>query len=225
MMIPSARLSEMFGGKWVITVAMASSAIINLATPSMAKYLWLFIASRVLLGVCQAGIYPAGYAIAAKWLPRSEKSLGFALLTVGSTIGAVASTSMAGYLSEYGFAGGWPSVFYVAGNYPVMRSNYSTNYFQASSPFRRFCCSSFWFRRRPRTTNSYRVKNFYTSKRRLRQTRTVTRSQKSRRRKRLPSDPQSRGWQLPDHLQCWHSLMLGKLMNGLIVNNTLTNRN
>jgi len=36
-------------------------------------------------------------------------------MDVGGTLGSVGAASMTGYLSEHGFAGGWPSAFYVSG--------------------------------------------------------------------------------------------------------------
>ena len=51
----------------------------------------------------------------AYWVPHNERSTALALLNVGGSIGAVLTMPLSGYLSEHGFAGGWPSVFYVFG--------------------------------------------------------------------------------------------------------------
>lgn len=48
-------------------------------------------------------------------MPQKERSLAFAFMDVGGTIGSIVAASMTGYLSEHGFAGGWPSSFYVSG--------------------------------------------------------------------------------------------------------------
>lgn len=48
-------------------------------------------------------------------MPQKERSLAFAFMDVGGTIGSIVAASMTGYLSEHGFAGGWPSAFYVSG--------------------------------------------------------------------------------------------------------------
>ena len=52
----------------------------------------------------------------AYWVPQSERSTALAILAVGGNIGAIITLPLSGYLSEHGFAGGWPSVFYVFGS-------------------------------------------------------------------------------------------------------------
>ena len=37
------------------------------------------------------------------------------LTSIGGAIGTIIASSLAGYLSDHGFDGGWPSVFYVSG--------------------------------------------------------------------------------------------------------------
>lgn len=108
-------MTESFGGKWIICIALLGSGLINLITPLISSSFIGLNISRVILGICQSGTYPAAFGLLMKWLPRSEKSFGFALLDVGGEAGSVATSSLAGYLSDYGFAGGWPSAFYVPG--------------------------------------------------------------------------------------------------------------
>lgn len=44
-----------------------------------------------------------------------ERSTAFGLLNFSVSIGGVLGLSLTGYLSDYGFDGGWPSAFFVAG--------------------------------------------------------------------------------------------------------------
>jgi ACS family sodium-dependent inorganic phosphate cotransporter-like MFS transporter 5 len=44
-----------------------------------------------------------------------EFSTILSLPTIGGNIGSIATSAMAGFLAKHGFAGGWPSVFYVSG--------------------------------------------------------------------------------------------------------------
>ena len=115
MQVPSGRLAETVGGKTIVTISLIGSGLINLVTPLIASRTGLLVASRMLLGVVQGGIFPSCYAMIGKWFPLKERSLGFAFMEIGATIGSVAATTSAGYLSEHGFAGGWPSVFYMSG--------------------------------------------------------------------------------------------------------------
>lgn len=44
-----------------------------------------------------------------------ERAIGYAVMEIGTMIGSIWASAMAGYLAEHGFAGGWPSTFYVSG--------------------------------------------------------------------------------------------------------------
>lgn len=115
MQVPSGRMAEVFGGKWIVAVSLLGSAVINFITPLVAGSMFALVISRVVLGVLQGGIFPACYAMLYKWMPQKERSFALANMDVGATIGSIVAASLTGYLSEYGFAGGWPSAFYVSG--------------------------------------------------------------------------------------------------------------
>lgn len=115
MQVPSGRMAEEFGGKWIVAISLIGSAVINFITPLITDSISILVASRVLLGLLQGGIFPSCYAILYKWMPQRERSIALAFMDVGATIGSILAASLSGYLSEYGFAGGWPSSFYVSG--------------------------------------------------------------------------------------------------------------
>ena len=58
---------------------------------------------------------PSLYTMLAYWVPVQERSLSLAFVAVGGNIGAVLTMPLSSTLSQHGFAGGWPSVFYVLG--------------------------------------------------------------------------------------------------------------
>lgn len=115
MQVPSGRMAEEFGGKWIVAISLVGSAVINLITPLITDSITVLVTSRVVLGVLQGGIFPSCYAMLYKWMPQKERSLALAFMDVGATIGSIVAASLTGYLSEHGFAGGWPSSFYVSG--------------------------------------------------------------------------------------------------------------
>ncbi|KAI1305180.1 putative transporter slc-17.2 [Halotydeus destructor] len=110
--IPSGRLAELFGAKWIITAGMLGSGLINVVTPSLTYSTDLFIFSRIALGIVQAGIFPAGYGLLCKWFPGDERSLAFGVQNSGRLLGTVISAMLTGFLCDHG---GWPSAFYIAG--------------------------------------------------------------------------------------------------------------
>lgn len=122
MQVPSGRLAEEVGGKWIIAVSLIGSAVVNLITPLITGSFVMLVTSRIVLGFLQGGIFPSCYAMLYKWMPLKERSLAFAFMDVGGTIGSIVAASMTGYLSEHGFSGGWPSSFYVSGKAELFAS-------------------------------------------------------------------------------------------------------
>ena len=110
--IPAGRLAEMYGGKWIVFIGIFGSAVVNLLTPILAKSVYLLIASRVVLGLVQGGIYPALFTLINTYMKPSEKSVGVGLYQGGCNLGAVAAATMTGYMSQHI---GWKSSFYTIG--------------------------------------------------------------------------------------------------------------
>ncbi|KAJ8303700.1 hypothetical protein KUTeg_018751 [Tegillarca granosa] len=116
MQIPSGWLSERFGPRIIISVGMFTVAILTILTPLFARGSpYLLLVARVLIGVGEATMYPGAQALWAKWSPPEERSrlVGFAF--GGCQLGNALAFPIAGMLCDYGFDGGWPSVFYVIG--------------------------------------------------------------------------------------------------------------
>lgn len=59
---------------------------------------------------------PCTHALLAKWIPPNERSRMGAFVYAGAQFGTVISMPLSGLLAEYGFSGGWPSIFYVFGS-------------------------------------------------------------------------------------------------------------
>ena len=115
MQIPSGRIAEEFGGRWVVSFSLFGSGILNLLTPLLTASVWLMVVSRLTLGLLQCGLFPACFSIIFNWFPQKERSVGYSIMEIGTMLGSVWAAAMAGYLAEHGFAGGWPSTFYISG--------------------------------------------------------------------------------------------------------------
>lgn len=120
------RLAETIGPRILISFSMIGTAVLNFLTPWIVNYYNWFIASRVLMGALQAGVYSSAFMLATKWIPDSERSTFISMAYIGGNFGTILISSISGYLCEYGFAGGWPSVFYVTG---ILLSIFSILYY------------------------------------------------------------------------------------------------
>ena len=88
----------------------------SLLTPAAARlHFGVFVLLRVLAGLCAGFEMPALHALVARWTAPKNRSLIVSIICYGMSVGAVVGMTMSGVLCDYGFAGGWPSVFYVLG--------------------------------------------------------------------------------------------------------------
>lgn len=118
MMVPAGRLAEMYSAKWIVAIGVIGTAAINLITPLITmQSIVLITMSRVLLGMLQTGVFPAGYGMLFKWFPVRQRSFAYSMFMNGSAVGNFIANSMAGYLAEMS---GWPAVFYASGAMAVV---------------------------------------------------------------------------------------------------------
>ncbi|XP_064653170.1 sialin-like [Lineus longissimus] len=114
--IPGGLLAERYGGKWPFGIGVLATGVLTLLSPIVAKTsVYLFIALRVAVGLCEGLTFPSIHSMMGKWVPPLERSRLVSLAYSGMQIGVVVSQPISGLLCQYGFAGGWPSVFYVFG--------------------------------------------------------------------------------------------------------------
>lgn len=80
---------------------------------------WFFIASRVVLGIGEAGNFPAAVKITAEYFPMKDRAFATSIFNSGSTIGAlVAPLSiplLARYFKNAGVGNGWEMAFVIIG--------------------------------------------------------------------------------------------------------------
>ncbi|XP_077289316.1 putative inorganic phosphate cotransporter protein picot isoform X1 [Arctopsyche grandis] len=114
--IPFGILSKKYGARLFLGIGMLVNSVFGLLVPIAADHGigWL-IAVRFIQGLGEGPIVPCTHALLAKWIPPNERSRMGAAVYAGAQFGTVISMPLSGLLSQYGFAGGWPSIFYVFG--------------------------------------------------------------------------------------------------------------
>ncbi|XP_031835533.1 putative inorganic phosphate cotransporter protein picot isoform X1 [Nomia melanderi] len=114
--IPFGILAKRYGSKYFLGVGMLINSVFGLLVPVSARkgYYWL-MGVRFIQGLGEGPIVPCTHAMLAKWIPPNERSRMGAFVYAGAQFGTVISMPLSGILSEYGFDGGWPSIFYVFG--------------------------------------------------------------------------------------------------------------
>ena len=69
---------------------------------------WSLAGFRFLLGIGEAGNWPAGSKVAAEWFPARERALGTGIFTSGAAIGAILAPPLVTWLV---LRHGWRSAF------------------------------------------------------------------------------------------------------------------
>jgi len=114
--IPAGWLADRYGGKWLFGGCILIASVISLLSPVAARaHFGVLLLLRVLFGLCDGFLFPAVHALIARWSAPKYRSTVVALIFTGTTLGTVVGMLVSGVLCDHGFAGGWPSVFYVFG--------------------------------------------------------------------------------------------------------------
>ena len=110
-------MADRFGGKWLFGGPLLLSSVISLLSPAAAHvHIGLLISMRILSGLGEGMMLPAVYAMIARWSAEHYHSIVVCIIFIGQDAGIILGLLLSGYLCDYGFAGGWPSVFYVFGS-------------------------------------------------------------------------------------------------------------
>lgn len=114
--IPAGLLAVRLGGKWCFGGAMIAAGVLTILTPVVASHTFEgMMALRIMLGVASGITFPAMHCLWGSWAPPMERTRLMAFTYAGAQVGNVITFPLAGFLCKYGFAGGWPSIFYVLG--------------------------------------------------------------------------------------------------------------
>ncbi|XP_074653837.1 sialin-like isoform X2 [Tubulanus polymorphus] len=114
--VPGGWLANKYGGKLVLGSGMALTALATLLLPVAARgSVHAVIFLRVVMGFGTGTAFPAMHGLWARWAPSFEKTKLMTLCYSGTMIGNIFTFFVSGLLCEYGFDGGWPSIFYLMG--------------------------------------------------------------------------------------------------------------
>ncbi|ESO83132.1 hypothetical protein LOTGIDRAFT_133858 [Lottia gigantea] len=114
--LPGGWLAEKVGGRRLFGYGILCTSLLTLLTPVVARWsLPGLIVLRVVEGIGEGVTFPAMHAMWGSWAPLLERSKLVSISYSGAQLGTVISMPISGLLCDYGFAGGWPSVFYVFG--------------------------------------------------------------------------------------------------------------
>jgi ACS family hexuronate transporter-like MFS transporter len=107
----SGRLLDRLGSKigYALTIAWWSAAEILHALSAGALSLGIF---RFLLGIGEAGNYPAGVKLIAEWFPAEERSLASGIFNSGASVGAILAPPLLAWIL---LSAGWRTAFLVVG--------------------------------------------------------------------------------------------------------------
>lgn len=118
--IPVGLLVQRYSPKWILFGFMMVCSLSVLFTPLAARTgVGFMMALRVVCGLCSGVWFPAIYQLWSRWAPPGDRSLLVGLTNTGLHVGNAVTLPIVGLLCKYGFAGGWPSIFYLSGIFGI----------------------------------------------------------------------------------------------------------
>jgi MFS transporter, ACS family, solute carrier family 17 (sodium-dependent inorganic phosphate cotransporter), member 5 len=114
--LPAGWLSLKYGGKMIYLIGMFIASVISFITPVLTEvHFGLLIACRALTGFALGLSWPCMYSMWSSWAPPKERGKLIGISNSGTQVGSIIMLPLGGFLCTYGFAGGWPSIFYITG--------------------------------------------------------------------------------------------------------------
>nr|CAD2186714.1 unnamed protein product [Meloidogyne enterolobii] len=108
----SGYLADRFGPKFLIGMAVLDMSVCSLLSPVLVDLnYYAFFVARFLMGLGDGFIFPTVASANARWSPPAERSLMFAICTLGNQIAAVVALLLGSRLCAIQFLDGWRLIF------------------------------------------------------------------------------------------------------------------
>ena len=105
--VPCGWFSERVGPRIALAVFAVGWSVAMIGI-GIAPGFWLLIVAQLIMGVAQAGVFPAACNSIGHWMPLAHRTLGCGVFTAGMQVGAIITSGIVGVLM---LALGWRWVF------------------------------------------------------------------------------------------------------------------
>ena len=109
MQVPAGEFARRQGTKKALTVFALGWSLAT-AGIGLSGTLVLLVVSQLIMGVAQAGIFPASCDAVRYWMPLSERTAACGVVAAGMQVGAIIAAGLTGFIMQQW---GWRSVFLV----------------------------------------------------------------------------------------------------------------
>lgn len=117
--VPSGWISDRFGARRVMSLYIFSWSLMTALTGMVSGSFGL-LATRLGVGIAQAGAYPTSNAILRRWVPLSGRGLASSLISFGGRLGAASAPFLTMWLILN--AGGWRETLWIYGGVGIVIS-------------------------------------------------------------------------------------------------------
>jgi len=112
---PGGTLADRFGPRKILGLGViwwgVFTVLITVLSPTMGGGLFALLASRFLLGMGEAVVYPASNCVVAAWIPSSERGIANGFIFTGVGVGSAVAAPMIAYLMQHA---GWRASFWAS---------------------------------------------------------------------------------------------------------------
>lgn len=98
--IPSGTLAQKTGTRIALTAFAIVWSVATLGI-GVATAFWVLITAQLMMGIAQAGIFPASCNSVGHWMPLRQRAIACGLLAAGMQVGGIIASGLTGELTNY----------------------------------------------------------------------------------------------------------------------------